>query len=72
MLMNKCYFFCWFLSDIGDSDNNTTFVGSYCLFVALVVKFAPHTARAMQMLLRRTQINNMPCKSHVIALFTKI
>ena len=26
---------------IGDNDNNTTFVGSYCLFVALVVTFAP-------------------------------
>ena len=24
---------------IGDNDNNTTFVGSYCLFVALVVTF---------------------------------
>ena len=27
---------------IGDNDNNTSFVGSYCLFVALVVTFAPY------------------------------
>ena len=26
---------------IGNNDNNTTFVGSYCLFVTLVVTFAP-------------------------------
>ena len=31
---------------IGDNDNNTTFVGSYCLFVALVVTFANVTTRA--------------------------
>ena len=26
---------------IGDNNNNTTFVGKYCLFVALVVTLAP-------------------------------
>ena len=40
MLMNECHFFCWFLY-IGDNDDNMIFFGSYCLFVALVVKFAP-------------------------------
>ena len=45
---------------IGDNDNNTTFVESYCLFVALLVTL---------LLLRRSQINNMPSKSHAIALF---
>jgi hypothetical protein len=35
-------------------DNNMTFVGTYCLFVAHLVPFAPE--------------RNMPSKSHVIPL----
>jgi hypothetical protein len=45
--------------------NNMIFVGTYCLFVTLVVSFH---ARA-QMTLRGPQINNMPSKNHVIVLF---
>ena len=39
---------------IGDNDNNTTFVGSYCLFVALVVTFAPSLGSCANVTTRAT------------------
>ena len=52
-------------------NNNTTFVGSYCLFVVLVVTFAPSLAlrSGVNVTTRATNKQYMPSKNHVIALF---
>ena len=54
---------------IGDNDNNTTFLGSFCLFVALVVTFALSLRSGVNVTTRATNKQYMPSKSHVIALF---
>ena len=54
---------------IGDTDNNTTFVGSYYLFVALVVTFAPSLRSDANVTTRAT---NKQHAFHVIALLAML
>ena len=60
MLMNfifnkiNCAFHNYLSLYIGDNDNNKTFVRSYCLFVALVVTFAPSLGSGANVATRAT------------------
>ena len=54
---------------IGDTDNNTTFVGSYYLFVALVVTFAPSLRSDANV---TTWATNKQHAFHVIALLAML